>query len=191
MRMHARGMLIATLFLLAILQPGLSLAVPKAGQEFPNLRLSPPMTAEDAAYLGVQPDQPFSLSNVAADFLLLEVMSALCPHCQADAPDMNEVFAAIQEQGLGKSLKVLGLGVNNTEFELTLFRNKYGVPFPLSVDQEMASVNQAGVVGTPTYFMLDLRGQSPQVLHVVEGRMDNPEKFLKTIRSAAGLENGQ
>lgn len=191
MRTHARGMLTATLFLLVFLQPGLAWAVPQAGHDFPNLRLAPPMTAEDAVYLGVRPDRQFNLSNVAADFLLLEIMSALCPHCQADAPDMNEVFAAIQEQGLGENLKVLGLGVNNTEFELTLFRNKYGVPFPLSVDQEMASVNQAGVVGTPTYFLLDLRGQSPQVLLVVEGRMDSPEKFLKSIRSATGLENGR
>ncbi len=188
---HARGMLSAFLFLLAVLQPGMSLAVPGKGRDFPDLRLPQPMTAEDAAYLGVRPDQPFSLSNVAADFLLLEVMSALCPHCQADAPDMNKVFAAIQEQGLGKNLKVLGLGVNNTEFELTLFRNKYGVGFPLVMDEEMAVVTQAGVVGTPTYFLLDLRGQSLLVLHVVEGRMDSPERFLKTIRSATGLENGQ
>ncbi|WP_027367208.1 peroxiredoxin family protein [Desulfocurvibacter africanus] len=184
----ARGILIPVMFLLFMSQPDLSRAVPAVGQEFPDLRMSPPSTAEDAAYLGVKPSQPFTLSDVGSDFLLLEVMSALCPHCQADAPHMNEVFAAIQEQGLGKQLKVLALGVNNTEFELTLYRNKYGVPFPLIMDEEMVAVTQAGVAGTPTYFLLDLRGRSPQVLHVVEGRMDSPKKFLSNIRSAAGLE---
>ncbi|EGJ49880.1 TlpA disulfide reductase family protein [Desulfocurvibacter africanus] len=184
----ARGILIPVMFLLFMSQPGLSRAVPAVGQEFPDLRMSPPSTAEDAAYLGVKPSQPFTLSDVGSDFLLLDVMSALCPHCQADAPHMNEVFAAIQEQGLGKQLKVLALGVNNTEFELTLYRNKYGVPFPLIMDEEMVAVTQAGVAGTPTYFLLDLRGRSPQVLHVVEGRMDSPKKFLSNIRAAAGLE---
>jgi thiol-disulfide isomerase/thioredoxin len=191
MLMRPRRMLIAALFLFMFMQAGAAMAVPEAGQEFPDLRLSPPATAEDAAYLGVKPGQPFPLSDVGSEFLLLEDMSALCPHCQADAPHMNEVFAAIQEQGLGKRLKVLGLGVNNTEFELTLYRNKYGVPFPLIMDEEMAAVAQAGVTGTPTYFLLDLRGRSPRVLHVVEGRMDSPKKFLSKILAAAGLEKAK
>lgn len=184
---------IPILLLLGLLAlPIPAMAILKPGETFPKLNLPQPATVEEAAYLGIAPGEPFRLADIKADFLLLEVMSALCPHCQADADDMNEVFAGIQKQGLGDTLKILGVGVNNTEFELELFKSKYGVLFPLVPDTDMAVIEKAGVVGTPTYFLLDMRDgpQGPKVLHVHEGRADNADKFLRTLLREAGLENG-
>lgn len=190
MKPHARGTASVILLLLGLLAlPGSARALIGQDQEFPDLNLPSPTKAEEAAYLGVKQGQSFGLGDIDADFLLLEVMSALCPHCQADADDMNEVFASIQRQGLGDELKVLGVGVNNTEFELELFKSKYGVLFPLVPDQNMTTIEKAGVMGTPTYFLLDLRdgSQAPKVLHVHEGRADDADSFLRTILREAGL----
>ncbi len=184
---RARGTFTILLLLGLLALPCAAMAIPAPGQDFPDMLLPAPALAEDAASLGIAPGRPFRLSDVKADFLLLEAMSAMCPYCQADAPHINEVHAAIQKQGLGDRLKVLGVGVNNTEFEMELFRAKYGMLFPHVVDTDMTMVDKAGVVGTPTYFLLDLRGQGLKVLHVVEGRMDSPDAFLRDILAKTGL----
>jgi len=183
--MHRAAIPVVLVFALLLAVPALALLEP--GQEFPDLRL--PAPTEGANYLGVSPGQEFNLSEVRADYLLFNVFSALCPHCQNDAPHMNELFAAIEERGLSPRLKVLGAGVNNTEFEVGLFRTKYKVAFPLTVDEDMQSLQGTGVTGTPTYFLLDLRGQGrPKVLHVHSGRIPGVEEYLHTVLAAAGLE---
>src|SRR5208337_4401542 len=61
-----------------------------------KLALPPPDSAQTQTYLGLDAMKPFKVSDIRAKIVVIEFMSARCPHCQADAPIMNDIYKTIQ-----------------------------------------------------------------------------------------------
>ena len=161
------------------------------GEPFPALTLSGTLSAEQAAFLGVEdPAQPVALNDIQARVLILEVFSMYCPHCQREAPETVKLYDLIAARGLDDRMKLVGLGVGNSQTEVDVFRDKYGLPFPLFPDFDFAAHEACGGVGTPYFYVLlrDDNGEGYTVAVSRLGQMESPELFVDEILAATGLE---
>lgn len=159
-----------------------------AGSAFPDMPLPGRPSAQAATYLGLAPDlagQP--VSKVAAEILVIEVFSMYCPFCQAEAPEVNALYALIDKRGLGNRIKVIGIGAGNSETEVDIFRKKYEVPFPLFADPDFAAHKQLGQVGTPFFYILKKKPNGFEIIHASLGQFDSPADFLSMITRTAGI----
>ena len=154
-----------------------------------DLALSGPVPGPAAAYLGLAAgDAGFRLSQVKADFLLVEVFSMYCPYCQAEARNVNALYGLLQKSPAAGRVRMLGLGAGNTPFEVDFFRDKYQVPFPLFPDQEFICHKALNGPGTPYFMLLKADGAGGfKVLHSHLGAFGDPAKFLAVVLAKAGL----
>jgi hypothetical protein len=149
-----------------------------------RLSLSASENRADMAYLGIRGKEAFTLSQVAAKTLIVQVFSMYCPHCQADAPEANKLYRQIQENPrLKDKVKMLGIGTGNTIFEVDLFKEKFHVPFPLFPDENFdAQKSCSEKIRTPLFIVVKPEASKGlKLLHVHVGKIKNAEIFLKEI----------
>lgn len=163
-------------------------APPQAGEAFPALELKAPEGA-GGKYLGLAPGvKSFRLEQVKAQAVLVEVFSMYCTICQAEAPRMNEIYAALQQRGLADKLKLLGLGAGNSEMEVGVFRDKFKVPFPLLPDSDYVLHKALGEPRTPLLLLVKLGGgQPPAVVMSHLGPLGETKTFLDKVLEKAAL----
>jgi peroxiredoxin len=119
-------------------------------------------------------------------------MNAYCPYCQREAPALNQLYRAIQEDpGLKDRMKLFGLAADNTYFETELYRDRYEVPFHLVPDPELRVAQILGEVRTPHFLVLRLEPGGPgRVVLSTMGHLGEPEAFLEQAARAGGLRQG-
>ncbi|MBI5522960.1 MAG: TlpA family protein disulfide reductase [Desulfarculus sp.] len=182
------------LLLLAIMclggPPPAAAAPPKEGDSLPALKFAAPAQAAQARYLGLATGQgQFSLGQVKASHLLVEVFSMYCTFCQVDAPQVNQLHELIKQQDLEGKLKMVGLGAGNSEYEVGVYRKKFNVAFPLLPDADFSAHKALGQPRTPFFILLKLSGQgAPQVLYTHLGSIGQAQDFLATLKQKAGLK---
>jgi len=105
----------------------------------------------------------YSLADQKGKVAVLEFMATWCPHCQDDAPMMNQLDAAYKDKG------VQVFGINATPYghdhaspakmdDLKWFKTNYAVTFPLLIDQHLQSARDYGVLSYPTIYIIDQQG---------------------------------
>ena len=148
--------LAALIVLAAVLVSGSDLLA--AGENPPvdvnlDFNLPVPEDAAAAAYLGVDSPGQFTLDQVDADILIVEIFSMYCPICQQKAPQVNILFEklkAVQD----KRIRLLGIGAGNSAYEVAFFKKTYAIPFPLFSDGDFAIHKKIGEPGTPFFIAL-------------------------------------
>ena len=92
-----RRLLIAlALVLLAV--PALAGPLLQLGGPFPEIPLPSPADPAARAYLGLPEGvATFTLSQVAGDVVLVEILNVLCPHCQRQTKPYNELYRRLQK----------------------------------------------------------------------------------------------
>lgn len=185
--MHTKmvtAVLYMVLFLLGI--PGAHAEPPLEGQSFPDIALQGTLTAEQKAKLGLTGAGPFRLTDIKAEHVLVEVFSMYCPYCQREAPEMNSLVGKLASLPAGR-LAVVGLGAGNSQLEVDLFRQKYGVPFALFTDENLAIHAQLGDPATPHFFLVSLKDRAhPRIALSRKGRMASPEAFAAELGKLVG-----
>ena len=84
---------------------------PEVGQAVGIAKFKAPITEDGAKYLGLAKAGDFTLADVKAPYLLVEQFNTSCPHCMAQAPVMNALFAKVQaDPQLKDKLKIIGCG---------------------------------------------------------------------------------
>ena len=163
-------------------------APPAAGETMPEVTLMGPADPGHLAYLGLSKTGAFTLQELEAPVVIVEIFSMYCPYCQGEAPRVNELYSTIQGDPLlsGKVI-IIGIGAGNTPFEVEVFQKKYGVLFPLFDDEDYAIHKIIGKVRTP-YFIVSrsLKGGAREVIYSQAGGLDDWEGFLKLLRGAVG-----
>jgi peroxiredoxin len=154
-----------------------------------QIRLAVPADANDRSYLGIeQKSGQFSLVDVDAEIIIIEIFSMYCPHCQKHAPEANRLHQHIMaDRSLAKKVKVLGIGVGNSPYEVKFFRKKYSVPFPLFDDANSAVLNNLTGIKTPTYFGVRNDGKTLTPFFMQQGPYDDAKEFLQTVLHKAGV----
>ncbi len=64
---------------------------PAEGEMLPDIRLAVPEDPVHRAYLGVKGAAPFTIPEIDADIVIVEIFSMYCPHCQREAPTINQI----------------------------------------------------------------------------------------------------
>lgn len=156
------------------------------GSIMPEILLNGDLSDGQLESLGLGPEAPWALSRIKARTVILVAFSMYCPHCQAEAPALNELDALITSRGLDSDLKLIGIGIGNSDFEVDVFRQKYDVTYPLFSDPEFVVNKCLGEVGTPFFYVLDIDPASGRirVVDTMLGRMESPAAFLERVLSA-------
>jgi len=186
---------ILSLFLLII--AALCLRSPAIGADastlpetLPDLPLTVPDSQEYRSYLGLKqaPGETFTLNDIDADILLIELFSMYCPFCQEEAENVNALFERMYEFSRPDfTVKLVGLGANNSAFEVEHYRNTYAVRFPLFPDQDMRLYNALGGKGTPTFIACRKQeDNSCTIIHRQSGGFYHVEEFFKELLRKGG-----
>jgi peroxiredoxin len=126
---------------------------PAAGDMFPELQLPQPKNPDQRDYLGLSGQDPFTVGDIDAEVVIIEIFNMYCPHCQREAPNLNAFYQRVEQSPRLKGrLKVIGIGAGNSPFEVDHFRKTYQIPFPLFPDPDYAIHQALGEVRTPYFF---------------------------------------
>ena len=192
MQLKIRYVSVLVLVLFAAIAAGTVFAFDKDfSQELKNVRLFVPEDAAMRSYLGIKEKSgQIPLENIKADILIIEIFSMYCPHCQKHAPVANKFYQAIESnKELRDKIRVIGIGVGNSPYEVSIFREKYAPPFPLFDDRNSAVVNAFGGILTPHYFGLKMNKDSTfEVFYSKSGGYTDAGEFLDMIVKLSGIK---
>ena len=149
-----------------------------------------PQNSWEKNYLGVSGVGNCKVTQINSPVLIIEVFNMYCPHCQRSAPFVNELFQNIQGRtDLTQKIKIIGIGTGNSPYEVDLFKNKYGILFPLLPDQDGSISKMLGVSSTPTFIGAKInRDGTTEQFYFKSGEVSDAAIFLSEILNPSGLK---
>jgi peroxiredoxin len=163
---------------------------PKVGSALPEIELLKSNNSADLKYLGLSGSGVFKINQIQATVVIIEIFSMYCPYCQAEAPNVNRLYALIEgNPALKGKIKIIGIGIGNSHFETDIFKKKYTIAFPLIPDGDFKLHKIMGEVRTPYFIAVKLSGgKYPEVIYSRLGALENNDVFLEQITKSAGLK---
>lgn len=153
-----------------------------------NLKFDAPESLVDKKYLGLKDGPNFKLSQIRTNFVIIEIFSMYCPICQRDAVVVNELHdLTLKVPSLLKNIKFVGIGVGNTPYEVSVFKKKFNVPFPLIADDNfLIQKALTGNIRTPTFLVGKVMADGKvKILFTKIGAIKDAGEFLKEIMTAS------
>jgi len=156
---------------------------PQVGSTLPALKLVKPADAGDLKYLGISGGGTFSVDDIKAQAVIIQIFSMYCPYCQKDAPNVNRLFSLIENNpSLKGKIKIIGIGAGNSSFEVATFKKKYKVEFALVPDGDFKIHKIIGEVRTPYFIVLKMSGpKKPEVVFSKLGAQESIDAFLNNV----------
>jgi len=161
------------------------------------LAFAPPAAADDAAQTLTKLPKPFPapqfalkdengknhrLSDYRGKVVVLNFWATWCPPCRYEMPSMERAYQIVK----GEGIVLLAVNVGESEDQVFEFTGRYPVTFPLLLDTDGKVTRNYPVIGLPTTFIIDPKGQ---VTHrAIGGReWDDPKLIgeLRKLRSSA------
>lgn len=155
---------------------------------WPTIRLPVPERSVDRQYLGLSEGDTFSLADIKADIIVVQIYSMYCPICQREATEVNSLFEMIlARKDIAGKTKLLAIGAGNSAFEVQFYRTTYNISYPLFADAKFKLHQKLGEVGTPYYYILkkNQKGALRQV-YAKAGAFESPERFFDLILKRLG-----
>lgn len=180
-------------FIAALIGGGVSLgastAPPPEGGTLPDFTLPAPQEAQHRTYLGLQGESAFAIPDIKAEVVIIELFSMYCPHCQREAPTVNEIYARIEADAkLKDKVKIIGIGIGNSAYEVAHFRKTYTIPFPLFADGDFALHKMLGEVRTPYFIGVRIKEDgSHEVFYSQLGGPQDAGTMLEALLDRSGL----
>lgn len=160
-------------------------------QPFPDVELPVPENEADRKYLGLaNKEGTFKIGQIEPPIVLIEVLSIYCPYCQRSQPQVNELYKQIQGRpDLKNKIRMIGVGIGNTPYELNMYKEKYDVPFPLISDPDSQVAKELKIPGTPTFVGVRVDGKgAQQEFFFKPGAFKDQTQFLNDLLKASGLQ---
>lgn len=160
------------------------------GEQLLSITLQAPEKKTDVSYLGIEEAGSFRITDIPCDVLLVEIFSMYCPHCQKEAPNLNEFFRLLRNSDrFAERIKMIGIGVGNSAFEVNYFRKQYDIKFPMFPDQDFAIHKILGEVRTPYFIGIKFEKDGSTTVFLSEtGPRGKPEVFFRDLIKRSGLE---
>ena len=162
---------------------------PAIGESLAPFKLPIPQDARDQSYLGLSGTGQFTIAQIEAKVVIIQIFSMYCPVCQKEAFRVNKLHRTIQKRkDLKDKIRIIGIGTGNTPFEVNFFRKKYEVDFPLFPDENLSIHRILGELRTPYFIGVKInRDGSDQVFYSRLGQFKDINRFLKRIVELSGL----
>ena len=156
---------------------------PGVGGVLPETILSVPPKPEHQKYLGLAGEGRFIIPQIKADVVLVEFFSMYCPYCQNEAPIVNKLYSNIEKNSnLKNRIKLIGIGVGNSAYEVSIFRKKYEINFPLFPDADFSIHKIIGEVRTPYFIGVRImKDGSHNIIYSKLGGIGDVDQFLSLI----------
>jgi len=186
-----RYMAVCLLLSLFLAVPAGAASVPAVSKNLPDIILDGPQNAGDTGYLGLpQGDKPFRLQAVKAGAVIVVIFNIYCRTCQEEAPRLRVLYERIAADPVAAGkIKIVGIGVGNSAYEVDTFRKRYRIPFPLFPDLNSAIHKQVGEVRTPYLFGVKTGGDgASRIFYSREGGFSSADEFLRRIIRLSGLQ---
>ena len=163
---------------------------PLEGDLLPEIVLSVPNNPDHQKYLGLHGEGSFTIPQIKARVVIVEIFSMYCPYCQAEAPSLNKLYSKIQgDTNLKDNFKIIGIGTGNSTFEIEHFRKTYDIPFPLFPDDDFSLHKKIGEVRTPYFFGIAINEDGThKILYSKQGRLEDHDQFINILLQGAGLK---
>src|ERR1700730_13064568 len=129
----------------------------KPGDPLPSLSLN---------YLGQQ-------SQLTGKPGLVEFWASWCPPCKKSIPHLNEVYAKYKDKGLN----IVGI-TNEDEATVKKFQEKIPMTYNVAINAPQELLQQFGVEGIPTAFLVDKSGKVVWTGHPMELTESTIQKVL-------------
>lgn len=167
-----------------------SQSAPAVGGVLPALKLAMPKDGHEKSYLGLSWGSSFKISEIKAQVLIIEIFSMYCPFCQAEAPNVNQLYEKIEgDLRLKDKIKLIGIGVGNSSFEVGTFKRKYQIKFPLLADGDFTIHKLLGEVRTPYFICVKINSDgSHKVFYSQLGTIGAVDAFLSTILKLSSVQ---
>jgi thiol-disulfide isomerase/thioredoxin len=130
----------------------------KPGDTLPSLSLN---------YLGQQP-------QLTGKPVLVEFWATWCPPCRKSIPHLNEVYAKYKDKGL----TIVGI-TNEDEATVKKFQEKIPMNYNVAINAPQELLEQFGVDGIPTAFLVDKTGKVVWTGHPMELTEATIQKVLE------------
>ncbi len=171
---------------------GLTLASnlpPAKGGVLPLIKLPVPKDPGEKSYLGLSGSGFFTIPQIKAKVVIIEIFSMYCPQCQKIAPGMDELYHLIESNpDLKSKIKLIGIGAGNSRYEVEVFKKTYNTPFPLFPDNEFAIHKALGEVRSPYFIAVKInKDRTHEVVHSELDSFKEAHAFLESIISVSGL----
>ena len=95
MKKALTGFIVALSFLILSFPSFGQNAPPAEGGILPKISLPVPEDEGYRKYLGLKGEGTFLIPQIKAKVVLIEIFSMYCPHCQKDAPVVNDLYSRI------------------------------------------------------------------------------------------------
>ncbi|MCK5727275.1 MAG: TlpA family protein disulfide reductase [Thiotrichaceae bacterium] len=109
--------------------------------------------------------------------VIVNFWATWCPPCREELPSMNRAWAKIKEQGIA----MIAINVGESEESVLTFNTDYPIDFTVLYDQQRQVLQQWGVTGLPTTFILNPQGKI--IYRAVGAREWDAEALLDTVRA--------
>ena len=179
--MHHKTARLALTGCLAIMlaMTSLSFAAPSQ-QKIAAFKFSSTLSEADQKYLGLEKPGTFTLQDIKAPYVLIEIMRTTCPHCVAQVPALNQLYKLVENSDLKDRLKIFSVGESDDASSLKKFKAAHKISYPLVADPDWEFCSACTVSGTPTMVLVDKRGK---VLLMEEGAFANARAMFKKIKA--------
>lgn len=141
---------------------------------------------------GVLPDLSpgFSLPKPRDGVVIIEIFSMYCPYCQREAPNVNKLYDRIQANpNLKSKMRLVGIGVGNSAYEVDVFRKRYNISFPLYSDGDFKMHKNLGEPRTPYFIGVKINPDgSHRIFYSKLGEFGDVDKFLEEMVRLSGIK---
>lgn len=148
-----------------------------------------PQRPHERSYLGLSGAGYFRITQIKATVVIVEIFSMYCPHCQKNAPRVNELYQVIEDNPrLRGKIKLIGIGAGNSPYEVEVFRKKYDIPFPLFADTDYSTHKALGEVRTPYFIGIkNNKDGTYKIFYSEGGGVEKADEFLELMLKLSGF----
>jgi hypothetical protein len=194
--MPKRRLLLPILFIMGMMWLGISgqagskeMKLIGPGDPFPEIPLETPIDPKEREYLTLPEAETFTLKDIKAEVVLVELLSVYCHSCKRQVRPYNRLLDLIENdpQTRGR-IKMIGIAVGNDDEEVEKFHQKNKVSFPIIPDPQYHLHQAIGGSRTPftIYVRQDPGGGGGVVVDTHLGTVKRYQKLFAELTNMMG-----